>query len=264
MRAPGFSTWRDLAWKAGLARTRAELQRLTPRSDPAPEAAAGSQGGDHGAPPRWCARPVVPHRTATWGLGEDGGISRRLRVAAEQLGPTYIKLGQIVASGDGIFPPELVAEFKWCRDQVPPEPWPVVEEVICRGTGPAPLARCSRPSTTFRWPRHPSPRSIARTIARRDRSGDQGAAALGRPAGAPGPRRHGLAGPAPGRPHSHCRAGQSPGPGRAVRRDHRRGARLPARGGEHARHRRRPSPSSASATSSSPDPTPRWSRAGCS
>ena len=53
------------------------------------------------------------------------GISRRLRIAAERLGPTYIKLGQIVASGDGIFPPELVAEFKWCRDQVPPEPWPV-------------------------------------------------------------------------------------------------------------------------------------------
>src|SRR6202041_248566 len=58
------------------------------------------------------------------------GISRRLRIAAERLGPTYIKLGQIVASGDGIFPPELVAEFKWCRDQVPPEPWAVIEAVI--------------------------------------------------------------------------------------------------------------------------------------
>jgi ubiquinone biosynthesis protein len=58
------------------------------------------------------------------------GLSRRLRVAAEKLGPTYIKLGQIVASGEGIFPPELVAEFKWCRDQVTPEPWPVVERVL--------------------------------------------------------------------------------------------------------------------------------------
>jgi ubiquinone biosynthesis protein len=57
-------------------------------------------------------------------------ISRRLRIAAERLGPTYIKLGQIVASGDGIFPPQLVAEFKWCRDQVPPEPWPLIEAVI--------------------------------------------------------------------------------------------------------------------------------------
>ena len=54
-------------------------------------------------------------------------------------GPTYIKLGQIVASGDGIFPAELVAEFKWCRDQVTPEPWPVVERVLTEELG-GPLA----------------------------------------------------------------------------------------------------------------------------
>ena len=73
-----------------------------------------------------------------WYLGERrsggttsvAGISRRLRVAAERLGPTYIKLGQIVASGEGIFPPELVAEFKWCRDEVPAEPWAAVERVL--------------------------------------------------------------------------------------------------------------------------------------
>ena len=58
------------------------------------------------------------------------GISRRLREAAEALGPTYIKLGQIISSGEGIFPPELVFEFKKCRDQVPPEPFPVVREVV--------------------------------------------------------------------------------------------------------------------------------------
>ena len=63
------------------------------------------------------------------------GLSRRLRVAFEKLGPTYIKLGQIIASGDGVFPPALVAEFKWCRDQVPPEPWPVVERVLTEELG---------------------------------------------------------------------------------------------------------------------------------
>ena len=51
------------------------------------------------------------------GKGESrAGIARRLRQAAEELGPTYIKLGQIISSGDGLFPPELVAEFKKCRD----------------------------------------------------------------------------------------------------------------------------------------------------
>jgi len=57
-------------------------------------------------------------------------LSRRLRRIAEKLGPTYIKLGQIISSGEGIFPVELVTEFKKCRDQVPPESWERVREVV--------------------------------------------------------------------------------------------------------------------------------------
>lgn len=57
-------------------------------------------------------------------------ISMRLRKAAEQLGPTYIKLGQIISSGEGLFPPELVHEFKKCRDQVPAEPFDTVRVVV--------------------------------------------------------------------------------------------------------------------------------------
>ena len=57
-------------------------------------------------------------------------VSLRLRRAAERLGPTYIKLGQIISSGEGLFPAELVAEFKKCRDQVPPEPFDVVRRVV--------------------------------------------------------------------------------------------------------------------------------------
>ncbi len=58
------------------------------------------------------------------------GLSKRLRRAFERLGPAYIKLGQIISSGRGIFPDELVEEFKLCRDQVPPEPYDVVERVV--------------------------------------------------------------------------------------------------------------------------------------
>ncbi|MFM8268188.1 MAG: ABC1 kinase family protein [Ilumatobacteraceae bacterium] len=57
-------------------------------------------------------------------------ISRRLRLAAERLGPTYIKLGQIISSGEGLFPAELVGEFKKCRDQVPAEPFDAVRTVV--------------------------------------------------------------------------------------------------------------------------------------
>lgn len=64
--------------------------------------------------------------------GEDSraDLSRRLRLAFERLGPTYIKLGQILSSGQGLFPPELVGEFARCRDQVPPEPFVAVRRVL--------------------------------------------------------------------------------------------------------------------------------------
>ncbi|HEY8516080.1 MAG TPA: AarF/UbiB family protein [Candidatus Binatia bacterium] len=73
-----------------------------------------------------------------WRLGEyreggpasRAGLSRRLRKAFERLGPAYIKLGQIVSSGQGIFPDELVEEFKLCRDQVPPESFDTVRQVV--------------------------------------------------------------------------------------------------------------------------------------
>ncbi|HXW33955.1 MAG TPA: AarF/UbiB family protein [Acidimicrobiales bacterium] len=58
------------------------------------------------------------------------GLSRRLRIAFEHFGPTYIKLGQILSSGEGVFPEELVAEFKLCRDQVPPVPFAEVRRTI--------------------------------------------------------------------------------------------------------------------------------------
>lgn len=58
------------------------------------------------------------------------GISKRLRKSFERLGPTYIKLGQIVSAGEGIFPEELVSEFRLCRDEVPAEPWEDVKRVV--------------------------------------------------------------------------------------------------------------------------------------
>ncbi len=58
------------------------------------------------------------------------GLSRRLRLAFQILGPTYIKLGQILSSGEGLFPPELVGEFRLLRDRVPPESFEAVRAVV--------------------------------------------------------------------------------------------------------------------------------------
>ena len=62
-------------------------------------------------------------------------LSRRLRVAIEHLGATYIKLAQIISSGEGLFPAELVNEFAKCRDRVPPEPWHRVRAVLADELG---------------------------------------------------------------------------------------------------------------------------------
>ena len=64
------------------------------------------------------------------GSASRAGISRRLRRACERLGPTYIKLGQIISSGQGILPEELVAEFGGLRDKVPAEPFEVVRQAV--------------------------------------------------------------------------------------------------------------------------------------
>jgi ubiquinone biosynthesis protein len=58
------------------------------------------------------------------------GLSRRLRKAFERLGPAYIKLGQIISSGEGLFPAELVDEFKLLRDHVPAEPFSTIRAVV--------------------------------------------------------------------------------------------------------------------------------------
>jgi ubiquinone biosynthesis protein len=62
-------------------------------------------------------------------------MSLRLRTAIEKLGATYIKLAQIISSGEGLFPTELVNEFKKCRDQVPPQPWNTVKLIVEQDLG---------------------------------------------------------------------------------------------------------------------------------
>jgi ubiquinone biosynthesis protein len=119
-----------LAWRVGLDTTRREVHDSLPNLIRARKLPPGTRVGTTvrhlgGALIGWY---FTERRRG--GSEKLAGLSRRLRVAAEHLGPTYIKLGQIVSSGEGIFPAELVAEFKKCRDQVPPEPWTVVERVL--------------------------------------------------------------------------------------------------------------------------------------
>ncbi|MFZ4514822.1 MAG: ABC1 kinase family protein [Acidimicrobiia bacterium] len=66
-------------------------------------------------------------------------LSRRLRITFEGLGSTFVKLGQIISSGEGLFPDELVREFRLLRDRVAPESFAEIREVVERDLG-APLS----------------------------------------------------------------------------------------------------------------------------
>jgi len=73
---------------------------------------------------------LVERRRVPGTSASRAGLSRRLRKAFERLGPTYIKLGQIISSGEGIFPEELVHEFRLLRDRVPAEAYSSVVEIV--------------------------------------------------------------------------------------------------------------------------------------
>ena len=120
----------DMPWRVGLDEVRAATQRQVP--------ALTTPGKI--PPGRRLLRTarVLGLTLAAWRIKEKpkggeisrAGVSRRLRVAFATLGPTYIKMGQIISSGEGIFPGELVTEFRQLRDRVPPEPFPVVRRTI--------------------------------------------------------------------------------------------------------------------------------------
>ena len=120
----------ELPWRIGLdlvrERTRTDATLLTRRRITPPWqrilTVIGTLGPAVGA---WYLFDRRKGRTAS-----RAGLSRRLRQAFGRLGPTYIKLGQILSSGEGIFPPELVGEFKLLRDRVPPESFVAVRRTI--------------------------------------------------------------------------------------------------------------------------------------
>jgi predicted unusual protein kinase regulating ubiquinone biosynthesis (AarF/ABC1/UbiB family) len=53
-----------------------------------------------------------------------------LRRTFEDLGPTYVKLGQLVASSQGLFPEAYCTEFRKCLDRVRPFPFAEVQRTL--------------------------------------------------------------------------------------------------------------------------------------
>ncbi|MDP1821112.1 MAG: AarF/UbiB family protein, partial [Acidimicrobiales bacterium] len=64
--------------------------------------------------------------------------ARELKAAFAELGPTYVKLAQLIASSPGLFPEVLSDEFRSLLDEVPPIDAAAVRSVIEADLGAAP------------------------------------------------------------------------------------------------------------------------------
>ena len=64
------------------------------------------------------------------GPPETSTVYERIRLAIEELGPTFVKFGQIMSTRTELLPPELVEELKKLQDHAKPLPFSDVESVI--------------------------------------------------------------------------------------------------------------------------------------
>jgi len=97
-----------------------------------------SERGDSMPPP---GEPdFIPADVVTRGEEERTRISlaERIRLVAQDLGPSFIKLGQLLSTRTDIIPADILTELKKLQDDVPPEPFEKLRPQIEKCLG-APL-----------------------------------------------------------------------------------------------------------------------------
>lgn len=73
----------------------------------------------------------LPKRLATFAEEQaDKTISERLRLAFEELGPTFVKLGQLLSTRPDLLPESYIEEFTRLQDSVQPLPFETVKTII--------------------------------------------------------------------------------------------------------------------------------------
>ncbi len=89
--------------------------------------------------------PIGPFRVwfASRILGETDIVSdasgpERFRMLLQQLGPTYVKIGQMIASRGDVLPPDLIEELSKLQSDAAPFPWEDASEMILDELGKPP------------------------------------------------------------------------------------------------------------------------------
>ena len=153
----------------------------------------------------------------------------RFRELLQQLGPTYVKIGQMIASRSDVLPPELIEELSKLQSDAAPFPWddarPVIQSELGRPPEELfatiehePFAAAST-AQVHRATLHDGTRGRGQGPAAADRRQDQGR-----------PRRHHRARHDRRATPAHRPEGRPAQPRQRVRRRRPQGARLPQRG----------------------------------
>lgn len=136
------------AWATALPPVRADLARRAralsrPTVHPAAFGRIGELTGRSAAAlgRAFGDLPVALWRRLAFGeeLASPGEqLAARLSEVVRAGGPSLVKLGQFVATAQGLLPDELVAGLAWCRDEVPPMDPVAVAQVVADELGGAP------------------------------------------------------------------------------------------------------------------------------
>jgi ubiquinone biosynthesis protein len=70
--------------------------------------------------------------------GRPTSLAERIRLAAEELGPTFVKFGQVMSMRPDIVPHEIILELRKLQDRVRPLPFAVMREVLTSALGRPP------------------------------------------------------------------------------------------------------------------------------
>ncbi len=86
-------------------------------------------------------------------------VGERIRLLLEELGPTFVKLGQIASTRPDLVPADILAELERLQDKVPPFPYAEVSRILEEELGALSKA-CFCNSPINLWPQPRSDRFI--------------------------------------------------------------------------------------------------------
>jgi len=81
------------------------------------------------------ARVFFFNRGGAAQYAKDLSTEQRIRILFEELGPTFVKFGQVLATRPDLVPMSLILELRKLHDEVPPFPFEKVVEIIESGLG---------------------------------------------------------------------------------------------------------------------------------